>query len=141
MTDMSISEMLTQVINSITNRIHQLEVQEHNHLSVVKPVVFGPNWSDYLQTYVPAGWWIDTSSTVHLQGMIKRTGAHVNGELVLTLPPGARPSGSMIFNLRVAGGTCRFDLNSAGQLLISDDPTVTSAESWTSLGGIAFHVG
>lgn len=132
---------LEKIVRAITSRLRVLETQEHSHKPAgYTTVVFSNGWTDYGPPFAPCRWTKDASGIVVVEGLTYKSPAvHVNGDLIATLPVGARPALQLIFNARVAGGTTRLDVGTGGQILLYDDGAVASPEVWLSLASIRFR--
>lgn len=76
---------------------------------------------------------------VLLRGLVKSgTATHIG-----TLPVGARPMNSSIFNQKCSGGSTRVDITAQGAIIItlSGGDVVGAPATWTSLEAITFGIG
>lgn len=108
-------------------------------------VTYGSGWGAYGGAYQEPTWWRDAEGFVHLQGLVKRTGATITAGAsgtILTLPAGARPAGDLIvplLNGEDSGAMARFNLSSAGVLAAYANGTWASGAAWVSLSGLTFR--
>jgi hypothetical protein len=93
------------------------------------------NWALYAAGWQAPGFYKDNQSRVFLQGMIKKTIAVVNGEVLFTLPVGYRPLGQSLFVVYSNSAAARIDVMPNGQVVAS---TGVNA-AWVSLAGINFR--
>jgi hypothetical protein len=99
---------------------------------------FAANWSDYGSGY-EVGSYSKMGRLVILQGLIKKSSAPANGNLIGTLPEGCRPYEILQFVVKTGGVTDQY-----GQIEIQPDGDVvwqkgdTNATNNTSLSGVSF---
>lgn len=138
-------EDLEKIVRALNARLRALEVRDPSAGIIATgwtALVFVNNWANFGSGFSGGEWCKDIFGFVYVRGLIKRTsGSHANGETIATLPVGARPAGSVLFNQRTNSGTVRIDVNTAGSIIIWDDPAPSPglAESYTSLAGIHFR--
>jgi hypothetical protein len=95
-----------------------------------KDVRFQNNWTNYGESYNPAGYVKDEIGRVHLRGLVK--GGAVN-KAVFELPETYRPKFREIFIAKSGGAMTRVDIDTNGNVLILENYNV-----WVSLDGINF---
>ena len=88
-------------------------------------------WVDSSASYHSVGYYKDSHGTVHLRGIAKNG---TNGTAIFTLPPGYRPSKSMIFPAASNGAFGYADITTGGAVV------ATGSNAWFSLDGISFKV-
>jgi competence protein ComGC len=91
-------------------------------------------YSNYLNTYSTAGYTRTTAGVVMLKGLIKKSSAVVAGDIIGTLPPGARPSNILIFQTITNSNVgSRVDIYPNGDIVMN-----VADAGWLSLEGINF---
>lgn len=97
-----------------------------------QPLTLTGAWVPYAGGY-PSPSWRAKGGKVYLQGMVKSgTGA------ITTLPVGARPSATLIFNTQAGNGAARMDLTSAGVLSLTGY-FLSGTNGYVDLGSVNFY--
>lgn len=91
-------------------------------------------WLNQAGGFQSAVYWIDSSNTVHLSGVIKRVIGAVAGETILTLPAGYRPANGEMFVISANGAFGQVNIASTGVVSYQVGATITGF----SLSGITF---
>ena len=86
---------LAQIITNLDARLRAVENREPRSIATTVHTPTLP-WADAGPPYVPVGYWKDQAGTLSLQGRV------IGGTFpstIMTLPVGARPSGTITFGL------------------------------------------
>ena len=95
-----------------------------NYFKVEAPTAptLNGTWANFGGSYQTVEYWKDNATgMVHIQGLIKNSGAPAAGSVIFTLPEGYRPPATMLFTVGTATTSIsrtmgRCDINSAGQV-------------------------
>jgi hypothetical protein len=92
------------------------------------------DYSNYNGTYSPIGYTRTVANVVMLKGLVKKSTAMSPGDIIGTLPPNARPNGTLIFQTTTNSNTAsRIDITINGNIIVQ-----SGNASWLSLEGINF---
>jgi hypothetical protein len=76
----------------------------------------------------------DANGFVHLEGLLT-VPASITSTTMLTLPPGFRPTGQLVFPAIANNALCRVDIDTGGNVMLANGGT---AGSWISFGHMMF---
>lgn len=96
-------------------------------------------WLQFGSGYTSAGFWLDPTGVVHLEGLVK-SGTVTNGTVIATLPSevGYRPSTRKVFTTwtnDTAQHACRIDVLTTGDIICGQ----SVGNTYLSLDGITFR--
>lgn len=89
-------------------------------------------WAVYGASFTPPGYYKDPDGVVHLRGLIKDGTV---GLVAFTLPPGYRPSGTLIFSSITSTGAGRLDVLATGDVVPQ-----SGGNGYFTLSGMDFRV-
>jgi hypothetical protein len=116
--------------------ITTLEVAAINQTGWTAVSTFNSTWTNVGLSYFPVGYYKDRQGRVFMRGLAKFVGASLVG-LMLTLPPGFRPTASAQYPIRGgAGGLGYLSIDSTGA--INFGGTLADANGSVPLDGISF---
>jgi hypothetical protein len=78
------------------------------------------------------------NNVVTIEGLCRKNAAINNGETIMTLPAGFRPTKTRIFSVETENGAVRVDVNANGTVIIATGFNVN--QNWVSLDGLTFSI-
>ena len=117
-------------------------VEYNNSIEAVSSPTFAANWENYSvnfgNEYEDARYYI-RDNRVHLAGLIRKSIAINNAEVMVSLPAGYRPLKRYIFNIQSNYGAIRVDVLPNGEVIFLGG-NQSGGQQWVSLSGISFRI-